>query len=123
MEDFIFRKRQRSISTETLFESLEDSDDDISYNLCNKINELNIDNKNIELFNIINEKINRIDNKIKNAIKDQIDENIKLKNKIDKLEYILNKFIKDKDIIIDNINYDMEKIKDDIEKIKDNILI
>jgi len=114
MEDFIFRKRQRSISTETLFESLEDSDDDISYNLCNKINELNIDNKNIELFNIINEKINRIDHKIKNAIKDQIDENIKLKNKIDKLEYILNKFMKDKDIIIDNINYDMEKIKDDI---------
>lgn len=118
MEDFIFKKRQRTISTETLFESFQESDDDIEDNLCNKINELNIDNKNIELLNIINKKINKIDIKIKNAINNQNQENIKLYNKINNIEYLLNKIIKDKDNIIDNINYDIEKLKEDISILK-----
>ena len=97
MEDFIFRKKKRTISTETLFEYLENSDDDISNQLSNRINELHIDNKNIELLNIINNKIDKIENKINEAINNQNQNNIELHKKIDNIYSIINLIlIKDK---------------------------
>ena len=114
MEDFYFKKRKRSESSvssdETLFEYLNENDNNI--------------NNNNNIFELLIEINNKIDIKIdklyeKTQLKLNQFEN-KFENNITKLDCNINRIIFEKDDLINNLKIEIIYLQNEIKKLKSN---